>query len=137
MTKSNDFKLEKVEPYELGRYEDLYTSQKIQEIEYVNEVTKKRYPLKIRELGWSELSRIETQAQQVIIVGNKPKDIKFDNDKYRKLCFCAMVVKNPFPDPLEVAYIKLGPEFGNWFSEYVPQVGGGLKGFEEDLSSEL
>jgi len=136
MTK-DELQLEKVEPYPVGRYEELYTSQKTESIIYVDHKTKKQYPLKIRELGWSEIGRIESDAQKVIIVGNQPKDIKFDNAKYRKLCFCAMMVDNPFPDKLEVAYIKLGPDFGNWFSQYIPTPGGGMPDFEEDLSNEL
>ena len=121
--------------YEIGRGEDLFTSQETQEIVYYDHERKKKYPFKIRELGWAESNRFESEAQILTMKGNTP-DLKFDNAKCNRLCFCAMVVDSPFSGNLAHVYLRLGTKFGNWFRQYIPMPGGGISSEEQDLSDE-
>lgn len=123
------------EKYELGRGDDLFTSQETQDIVYFDHERKKKYPFKIRELGWAESNRFESEAQIVTMKGNTPH-INFDNAKYNRLCFCAMIKESPFTGKLEHVYLRLGSKFGNWFRQFILRPGGGISTEEQDLSDE-
>jgi len=109
---------------------ELYADAELKELKIMH--NGKEYVFGYRELSWATRNKILSDSLTV----DEQNRGHLNLDKYKRGCLLKMIKEHPFPDPLEVALIKVNDEVGRQLEAIVPSNLAVIPQEEEDFCGE-